>query len=111
MTNLPARLETAGSISSAGIFSAAVNILMLTPIIYMLTVFDRVISSGSLSTFSMLTILMVVLLLASGGFEWVRSMILISASNRIESNLRGRISDATFKRALLSGGMLSTLNL
>ncbi len=91
----------------AGIFSAAVNILMLTPVIYMLTVFDRVISSGSLSTLSMLTILMVVLLLASGGFEWVRSMILISASNRIESNLRIRVSDATFKRALLSGGMLS----
>ncbi|MBO73745.1 MAG: type I secretion system permease/ATPase [Flavobacteriales bacterium] len=91
----------------AGIFSAAVNILMLTPVIYMLTVFDRVISSGSLSTLSMLTILMVVLLLAAGGFEWVRSMILISASNRIESQLRNRVSDATFKRALLSGGMHS----
>ena len=91
----------------AGIFSAAVNILMLTPVIYMLTVFDRVISSGSLSTLSMLTILMVVLLLAAGGFEWVRSMILISASNRIESKLRNRVSDATFKRALLSGGMHS----
>ena len=92
----------------AGIFSAAVNLLMLTPVIYMLTVFDRVISSGSLSTLSMLTILMVVLLLAAGGFEWVRSMILISASNRIESKLRDRVSDATFKRALLSGGMHST---
>ena len=91
----------------AGIFSAAVNILMLTPIIYMLTVFDRVISSGSLSTLSMLTILMILLLLASGGFEWVRAMILISASNRIEKNLRERVSDATFRRAILSGGMLS----
>ncbi len=91
----------------AGIFSAAVNILMLTPIIYMLTVFDRVIASGSLSTLSMLTILMILLLLASGGFEWVRAMILISASNRIEKNLRERVSDATFRRAILSGGMLS----
>lgn len=89
----------------AGVFSAAVNILMLTPIIYMLTVYDRVVASGSLSTLAMLTLLMVSLLLAVGGFEWVRSMILISASNRLEAMLRKRVSDATFKRALLTGGM------
>ena len=92
----------------AGIFSAAVNMLMLVPVIYMLQVFNRVISSGSLSTLASLTLLMVALLMAVGGFEWVRSMILISASNRIEKNLRKRVSDATFKRALLSGGMVST---
>ena len=92
----------------AGIFSAAVNILMLVPVFYMLQVFNRVIPSGSLSTLASLTLLMVALLMAVGGFEWVRSMILISASNRIEKNLRKRVSDATFKRALLSGGMVST---
>jgi len=91
----------------AGLFSAAVNVLMLTPIIYMLAVYDRVVASGSLSTLTMLTLLMVGLLLASGGFEWVRSLILVSASNRIETNLRKRVSDATFRRALLSGGMIS----
>lgn len=91
----------------AGMFSAAINILMLTPIIYMLTVYDRVVTSGSLSTLTMLTILMVSLLMAVGGFEWVRSMILISASNRLEALLRKRVSDATFKRSLLTGGMLA----
>ena len=91
----------------AGAFSAAVNILMLTPIIYMLTVYDRVVASGSLSTLAMLTILMVCLLAAVGGFEWVRSMILISASSRIETLLRKRISDATFERSLLTGGMVA----
>jgi ATP-binding cassette subfamily C protein EexD len=89
----------------AGLFSAAVNILMLTPIIYMLQVYDRVVSSGSLSTLTMLSLLMVGLLLAMGGFEWVRSMILISASNRIEKRLRRRVFDATFQRALYSGGL------
>ena len=34
----------------AAIFSASVNLLMLTPIIYMLQVYDRVVSSGSMST-------------------------------------------------------------
>ena len=91
----------------AGFFSAAVNLLMLVPVIYMLQVYDRVISSGSYSTPAMLTLLMVALTAALGGFEWVRSMILISASNRIEKNLRRRVSDATFKRALITGGMVS----
>ena len=88
----------------AGLFSAAVNILMLTPIIYMLQVYDRVISSGSLSTLTMLTLLMAFLMIAMGGFECVRSMILIAASNRIEKQLHRRVFDATFKNALLSGG-------
>ncbi|MEX0619744.1 MAG: type I secretion system permease/ATPase [Pseudohongiellaceae bacterium] len=88
----------------AGVFSAAVNMLMLVPIIYMLQVYDRVISSGSLSTLTMLSLLLVFLLMAMGGFEWVRSMILISASNKIEKGLRGRVFDATFKHALLTGG-------
>ena len=91
----------------AGLFSAAVNLLMLVPVIYMLQVYDRVVSSGSYSTLAMLTLLMVALTTALGGFEWVRSMILIAASNRIEKNLRRRVSDATFKRALLTGGSVS----
>ncbi|WP_058023061.1 type I secretion system permease/ATPase [Pseudohongiella spirulinae] len=92
----------------AGVFSAAVNVLMLTPIIYMLQVYDRVISSGSLSTLSMLTLLLTFLMLAMGGFEWVRSMILIAASNRIEHQLRRRVFDATFKNALVTGGSGNT---
>ena len=73
-------------------FSASVNILMITPIIYMIQVYDRVVSSGSMSTLSMLTLLMVILLLASGGFEWVRSRLLIAANFRLEKNLRDSVS-------------------
>ena len=91
----------------AALFSAAVNILLLTPVIYMLTVYDRVVASGSMSTLLMLTLLMIALLLSVGGFEWVRSSILIAASNRLEQTLRKRVSDATFKRALLTGGLVS----
>ena len=47
---------------------------------------------------------MVGLLLASGGFEWVRSVILIRASNQIEAKLRRRVSEATFKRSIMTGG-------
>lgn len=88
----------------AGAFSAAVNLLMLVPVFYMLQVYDRVMSSGSIPTLSMLTILMVALICAMGGFEWVRSRILISASNKIEISLRKRVHDASFMNALLGGG-------
>src|ERR1700741_1084755 len=81
----------------AGVFSAAVNLLQIVPIIYMMQVYDRVVASGSLSTRTMLTLLMVALLIALGGFEWVRSYILIAASNRLEVKLRERIFNATFK--------------
>ena len=54
-----------------------------------------------------LLMLMMALLLAVGGFEWVRSTILIGASNRLEQLLRKRVSDATFKRALITGGVIS----
>lgn len=89
----------------AGFFSAVINILMLVPVMYMLQVYDRVVASGSVSTLAMLTILMVALLAAAGGFDWVRSMILISAGNRIERNLRRRVSDASFRMSLMSGGV------
>lgn len=85
------------------VFSASVNILMLTPIIYMLQVYDRVVSSGSMSTLTMLTLLMVLLLVASGGFEWVRSRLLIAANFRMEGSLRDNVSQAASQHTLLTG--------
>jgi len=84
-------------------FSASVNILMLTPILYMLQVYDRVVSSGSMSTLGMLTILMILLLVASGGFEWVRSRLLVAANFRLEKNLRDTVSRAASQHVLHNG--------
>ncbi len=84
-------------------FSASINILMLTPIVYMLQVYDRVVSSGSMSTLGMLTLLMVLLLLASGGFEWVRSRLLVAANFRLEKNLRDTVSRAASQHVLQGG--------
>jgi len=89
----------------AALFSMAINILMLMPAIYMLQVYDRVITSGSLSTLAMLTLIMMFLLMGMGGFEWVRSRILVRASNKLEEMLRERVFDATFKQSLISGGL------
>ncbi len=87
----------------AVLFSASVNILMLTPVIYMLQVYDRVVSSGSMSTLMMLTLLMMLLLSSAGSFEWVRSRLLVAANVRLESALRDPLSKAAFTGTLVTG--------
>jgi len=87
----------------ATLFSAAINLLMLTPILYMLLVYDRVVSSGSMETLAMLTVLMVMLLMFSGTFEWVRSRLLIAANVKLEDSLRSLVSKASFRNVLLTG--------
>lgn len=84
----------------AALFSAAVNILMLVPSIYMLQVYDRVVASGSMSTLVMLTLIMMFLLSSMGGLEWVRSRVLVRASARLEQLLKDRVFNATFKQSL-----------
>ena len=92
------------SFVTVGVFSAAANILMLTPPMYMLSAYDRVLSSGSIPTLLMLTLIMMFLLAAMGGFEWVRSQILIRISNRFDYLLSTRLYDISLKQALYSGG-------
>ncbi len=92
------------SFVSVGVFSAGVNVLMLTPSIYMLATYDRVIASGSIPTLSMLTLIMVFLLAAMGLLEWTRSQILVRVSNKFDALLSTRLYDISLKQALYSGG-------
>jgi len=46
---------------------------------------------------------MVILLLASGGFEWVRSRLLIAANFRLEKNLRDSVSRSASQYTLVTG--------
>src|SRR6478752_7283244 len=55
------------SFMSAAFFSLFVNLLMLLPAIYMLQVYDRVLTSGSESTLLMLTLIVVFLFMVLGG--------------------------------------------
>lgn len=98
-----AAVQLKGYFLYAVLFSASTNILMLTPILYMLQVYDRVVSSGSMTTLSMLSLLMVLLLVSSGGFEWVRGRLMIAANVRLEQSLRDSVFNAVFKRVLSTG--------
>ena len=92
------------SFISAAIFSLFINFLMLVPVIYMLQLYDRVIPSGSMSTLIMLTLIAMLMFLTMGGLEWVRSMILVKVSTRLEVLLNIRLYDISFKQSLYTGG-------
>jgi ATP-binding cassette subfamily C protein EexD len=91
-----------------GFFSLFVNLLLLTPSIYMLAVYDRVLASSSESTLLMLTLIVVFLFLVMGGLEWIRSQILITTSTRIDQALGGRVFDAVFAKTLGTGGRIAS---
>jgi ATP-binding cassette subfamily C protein EexD len=92
------------SFLTAGFISFFINILVLVPMVYMMQVYDRVMTSSSVSTLTMLTLLLVFLLTVMGLLEWVRSQILVVTSNRLDQLLNTRVFDAMFKSALASSG-------
>jgi ATP-binding cassette subfamily C protein EexD len=97
-----------GAFFSAGIFSLFINLLMLTPTIYMLTIYDRVLSSSSKSTLLMLSLITMFLILVMGGLEWIRSQLLIISGTRLDHLLRGRVFDSIFAQTLASYGQTAS---
>lgn len=96
------------SFISVGFFSLFINALMLVPTFYMLQVYGRVVTSGSISTLVMLTIIMTVLMITMGSLELVRSRIMVRVSSKLDILLSRDLYRASFKRALDSGGMDSS---
>ena len=92
---------------TAAFFSLFINLLMITPAIYMLQVYDRVLSSGSESTLLVITLLLVFLFVSMGLLEWMRSLILVRVSSKLETLLNSRLFTVSFKQALYSGGQNS----
>ncbi len=81
-----------------------INLLMLVPSIYMLQIYDRVVSTGNRSTLLMLTLIVVVLFLTMSILEWVRSQILVRVSTRLETLLNNRVFGLAYKQSLYSAG-------
>ena len=94
-------------LSAAG-FSLLINFLMIAPSIYMLQVYDRVVSTGNKSTLLMLTLIVIVLFITMAALEWVRSQILVKVSGRLEMLLNKRLFNIAFKQSLYSGGQRAT---
>jgi PrtD family type I secretion system ABC transporter len=82
------------AIISLGVFSLFINLLMLTGPLFMLQVFDRVLSSGSVPTLVALTFLVGVLYALYGFLEFVRSRVVARVARVADESLRERAFDA-----------------
>lgn len=82
------------------IFSMFLNMLMLTPTVYMLQVFDRVMHSGNLLTLLAVSAIAVLLFFLMAFSEWLRSRLLVRLGGRFDQALARRIYGATFREQL-----------
>jgi PrtD family type I secretion system ABC transporter len=98
-----------GYFVTAGAFSLAINLLYLAAPLYMLQVYDRVISSASEVTLVMLTLALLMALSALAGLDSVRTRVLTRASIRLDRLLAGRIMSAVIEGAQNLGSTRSQL--
>ena len=91
-----------------GLFSLVANLLMLTPTLYMLQVFDRVMLSQSEVTLITLTLVMVLFTAVMAIAELVRSRLLVRAGVRFDEALNARVFDASFSAHLAQDGASAT---
>lgn len=87
-------------IRAALFFGFFTSMLVVTPTLYMLQVYDRVINSQSLTTLAMLTGLLLFLIGVMEVLEWVRHGILHIAATRFDALVSKRVFDCAFEANL-----------
>lgn len=90
-----ARRALKGNLVAIGFFSGIVNLLMLTGPIFMLQIYDRVLTSQSVNTLVALSGLMVGLYLFMGLIDAARSRVLVAMGHRFEQRLAATAFNAT----------------
>jgi len=79
-----------------GVFSFFSNLLLLSPTLYMLQVFDRVMLSQNEFTLISLTLVTTLFFAVMGFAEWVRSRLLVRAGVRFDEYLNSRVFKSSF---------------
>ena len=97
-----------GSFKSAfftvALFSMFLNVLALSPSIYMLQVYDRVLVSRNITTLVMLSLLVVGVYILMGAMEATRTFVLTRVGARMDVDLNRRVFTAAFQRNLMRPG-------
>lgn len=86
-----------------GVFSLFINVLQLTFPIYMLQIYDRVLSSYSMPTLYAITLAAVVSLIVMAALEFVRSRLLVRCGVAIDQALSTDVLESVLKQAALTG--------
>lgn len=79
-----------------GVFSMVVNLLMLTPTIYMLQVYDRVMVSQNPLTLVVVSLICLFLFGVMAFSEWARSILLVRTGVKLDQLLSHRVFKGTF---------------
>lgn len=87
-----------------GFFSMVANVLMLTPTLYMLQVYDRVMISQSELTLLAMSLLTLALFGVMAFAEWMRSRVLVRAGVRLDERLGTQVFNASFEAHLSQSG-------
>ncbi len=87
-----------------GVFSGITNFLMLAPSLYMLQVYDRVLTGRNEITLLMLTLMMLGAYLFVSALEFVRSLILVRTAAHMDMRLNKRVYTAAFEQNLKRSG-------
>lgn len=75
----------------AAVFSALVNLLYLTPTLYMMQVYDRVVPTGGIETLWLVTGVAVLALASLAGLDWLRGRLMLRAGLRLDRLLSGKV--------------------
>jgi ATP-binding cassette subfamily C exporter for protease/lipase len=97
-------LSFKGTFYTVGTFSAIVNVLALVPSLYMLQVYDRVLSSRNEITLLMLSLMVVGAFMFSGALELIRSFVLVRVGAQFDMQLNRRLYTAAFEQNLKQTG-------
>jgi PrtD family type I secretion system ABC transporter len=89
----------------AGVFSLFINLLLLTSPVYMLQIYDRVLSSRSITTLVVISIGAMILFMVYSALETQRSRLLVRIGGGLDRSLSARVFNAVFKGALQRPGM------
>ena len=87
-----------------GLLSVIANVLMLSPTLYMLQIYDRVLRSHSELTLLMISLIIFVFLVVMAFAEWIRTRLLVRAGVRFDEALNDRIFRAGFRAELEQSG-------
>ena len=88
---------------TVGLFSAVVNLLMLTGPLFMLQVYDRVLASRSVETLTALFALVAFLFLLMGLVDIARNRVSQRVAARFQDRLEGRVFLAALREGAVTG--------
>ncbi len=95
--------------AATAVFSFTINLLMLTGPLFMLQVYDRVMTSGSIPTLVALSILTASLYAVIGLLELVRSRVVVRIGMDFDRRVTDRVFNASLRRSVTESSFSTTI--